>query len=648
MPRDADLIRRHLHGVQDDQLSQTQCNDAKSSSSPTRPLQLFLALCCIGLLAVVQQSKAFLAAEDPQFLATLESQDLTEVVGIDGLGLDSVEATDVEFCGCTWARSVDGNSDLGSRLAAQEPQELRSAVALCIAAGAQCAGVQCDTSGGRCTPREALPRGARGSQSGFHVLKKSCSSRVRKVEQVGGRCSASAGAPLLVVLAHNRQQFLKDSITALAGLAGAEKFLLRVSLDDPSCFAEMTGAVGAVAADAGREVVVWKKTSAFPAVEGKAGINDFDASAVSKIAQHYFFAFVRAFETENATYAVFMEDDLRPAPDLLSYFFDLKWLFEADSSLLCVSAWNDNGFPSLARDQRRLFRTDHFPGLGWMTERSRWQDVKSLWSRAPTTGWDHWLRRYMALLHKQCIYPEVPRTRHIGTGTNVGEAEEAAVYSRMVLADLAPGELGNGSHLLPDVYAAAMRSLVDSSQVVQLSAIGRQPSSLSTEGPFLVSIARDEYSLLAPLLGLWPREYRGAWSGLLVVRASPQNGADLIIADRYLAAAFLPRHLRVEPALSLQIVNADPGATCDEACSSLGLACDETQLQFVNSCHHMLRAFPCEGGCGHEVGDDLPAYVHDVAMATAGQCLLFDSGSPKCDRGHPSTTRLCGCVMPPG
>jgi len=431
----------------------------------------------------------------------------------------------------------------------------------------------------------------------------------------------------------------------VAALAGAEKFLFRVSLDDPSCFAEMAGVVGAVAADAGREIVLWKKTSMFPPVEGKTGINDFDSTAVSKIAQHYFFAFVRAFETENATYAVFMEDDLRPAPDLLTYFLDLKWLFEADSTLLCLSAWNDNGFPTLARDQHRLFRTDHFPGLGWMTERSRWYDVKSLWSRAPTTGWDHWLRRYMALLHKQCIYPEVPRTRHIGTGTNVGEAEEAAVYSRMVLADMPPGELGNGSDLLPDVYAAAMRLLVDSAQVVQVPEIGRQPSPFSTEGPFLVPITREEYGLLAPRLGLWPCEYRGAWSGLLVVRATPDNSADLIVADRHVAAAFLPRHLRVEPALSFQIASAAPGTTCDEACSELGLACDESQLQFVNTCHHMLRAFPCEGGCGHEVGDDLPAYVHDERMATAGQCLLFDSGSPKCDRGHPSTTRLCGCVM---
>jgi alpha-1,3-mannosyl-glycoprotein beta-1,2-N-acetylglucosaminyltransferase len=49
-----------------------------------------------------------------------------------------------------------------------------------------------------------------------------------------------------------------------------------------------------------------------------------------------------------------------------------------DPSLWCVSSWNDNGFVHLVEDSSRLFRTDYFPGLGWMLTRRLWDEVQHL------------------------------------------------------------------------------------------------------------------------------------------------------------------------------------------------------------------------------------------------------------------------------
>ncbi len=39
-------------------------------------------------------------------------------------------------------------------------------------------------------------------------------------------------------------------------------------------------------------------------------------------------------------------------------------------SLVAASAWNDNGVKGLVKDSKALYRSDFFPGLGWMMPRS--------------------------------------------------------------------------------------------------------------------------------------------------------------------------------------------------------------------------------------------------------------------------------------
>lgn len=74
-------------------------------------------------------------------------------------------------------------------------------------------------------------------------------------------------------------------------------------------------------------------------------------------------------------------------------------LLLVDSSLMCVSAWNDNGMKSLIDTTRNgimqpfkvfsphcyvipldlLYRSDFFPGLGWMLTSDLWHELKPKW-----------------------------------------------------------------------------------------------------------------------------------------------------------------------------------------------------------------------------------------------------------------------------
>merc|ERR1712113_1207827 len=102
------------------------------------------------------------------------------------------------------------------------------------------------------------------------------------------------------------------------------------------------------------------------------GRENVQRQVVSKISEHFRYAIGEAFDTHSFDFAVFLETDLKVAPDFLWYFRSTAWLLEEDHSLLCVSAWNDNGFQDLVSDEKRLFRTDYFPGLGWMIRSDTW------------------------------------------------------------------------------------------------------------------------------------------------------------------------------------------------------------------------------------------------------------------------------------
>lgn len=84
-----------------------------------------------------------------------------------------------------------------------------------------------------------------------------------------------------------------------------------------------------------------------------------------------------------------------------------------DPSLWCISAWNDNGKENLIDASRidLLYRTDFFPGLGWMLSKEIWTELSIKW---PKSFWDDWIREPIQRKDRVCIRPEIPRTRTFG------------------------------------------------------------------------------------------------------------------------------------------------------------------------------------------------------------------------------------------
>ncbi|KAL5019879.1 hypothetical protein ScPMuIL_002771 [Solemya velum] len=131
-----------------------------------------------------------------------------------------------------------------------------------------------------------------------------------------------------------------------------------------------------------------------------------------KIARHYKWALNQIFYKFNYTSVIIVEDDLDVSPDFFEYFSATYPILKSDPTLWCVSAWNDNGKGSFVSDEaEKLYRTDFFPGLGWMMLETLWREIGPKW---PETFWDDWMRHQDQRKERACIRPEICRTSTFG------------------------------------------------------------------------------------------------------------------------------------------------------------------------------------------------------------------------------------------
>lgn len=73
-----------------------------------------------------------------------------------------------------------------------------------------------------------------------------------------------------------------------------------------------------------------------------------------KIARHYGWALNQTFHVFNYDTVIIVEDDLEFAPDFFEYFLALYPILKSDSTLYCISAWNDNGKEALVASEPGL------------------------------------------------------------------------------------------------------------------------------------------------------------------------------------------------------------------------------------------------------------------------------------------------------
>ncbi|ONH92537.1 hypothetical protein PRUPE_8G179800 [Prunus persica] len=141
--------------------------------------------------------------------------------------------------------------------------------------------------------------------------------------------------------------------------------------------------------------------------------------AYYKIARHYKWALDGLFYKHNFSRVIILEDDMEIAPDFFDYFESTAALLDKDKSIMAVSSWNDNGQKQFVHDPKVLYRSDFFPGLGWMLARSTWDELSPKW---PKAYWDDWLRLKENHKDRQFIRPEVCRTYNFGEhGSSLGQ-----------------------------------------------------------------------------------------------------------------------------------------------------------------------------------------------------------------------------------
>ncbi|VDM36456.1 unnamed protein product [Toxocara canis] len=222
------------------------------------------------------------------------------------------------------------------------------------------------------------------------------------------------------------------------------------------------------------------------------------------IAQHYKWALDKIFFEMSYDTAIITEDDLDVAEDFFSYFSATRRLLRADPTIWCISAWNDNGGSNITDRSRSdsLYRTDFFPGLGWMLTADLWKELSPKW---PSTYWDDWLRRQDIRNNRACIRPEVSRTAH--NNKVAGKGTSGGLYKKYLASIHLPESpidfsLLNLSYLMKDNYDRVLKKRLNEAKEITVESV-ENLSVPSAENSYLVVYRTPrEYRRIAKAVGL--------------------------------------------------------------------------------------------------------------------------------------------------
>jgi len=232
------------------------------------------------------------------------------------------------------------------------------------------------------------------------------------IEGYGSVCSCEDPSPIIfhpppvlnnqiprvptTIIASNRPHYLYRMLRSLLSANGADPELITVFIDgfyaEPLAIAKLFGLRGVQHTPIG--------------------------TGNSRISQHYKASLTSTFQIfPRAKYTIVLEEDLDVSPDFFSYFSQTIHLLEEDSSIYCISAWNDQGYEHTSGDPSKIYRVETMPGLGWILKRSLYKDeLEPRWPAPDKTwDWDMWMRLSDVRQGRECIIPDVSRTYHFGS-----------------------------------------------------------------------------------------------------------------------------------------------------------------------------------------------------------------------------------------
>ena len=233
---------------------------------------------------------------------------------------------------------------------------------------------------------------------------------IKPISNNGGASSLGKDS-ILLIIASNRPKYLKRCLEKVVKYHPLDGVPIVISEDGehPEVKKEIENA---------RKMLMDKsKTKSLPVIlfqhmhhpaSPPAGGNLAGYFALS---EHFKWALSHVFGHMKAKRVIILEEDLDIAPDFFEYFGSLAPMLDSDPSLLTISAYNDNGQHKHVKDHEKLYRSDFFPGLGWMMTKNLWSELQPKW---PKGFWDDWLREPAQRQGRHTIHPEISRSLHYG------------------------------------------------------------------------------------------------------------------------------------------------------------------------------------------------------------------------------------------
>ncbi|CAI5958727.1 unnamed protein product [Closterium sp. NIES-65] len=367
---------------------------------------------------------------------------------------------------------------------------------------------------------------------GFHQCGMDCRCYAGGAGRAGrmrGGGEAKDAVAAVVIMACNRVDYLDRTIqSVLLHHKGADsKFPLFISQDG-------TNAGVKERAKQAHQFTYLQHIETAPPRMNNPGEN----IAYYRIAEHYKFALTQLFDRRQFPRVIILEDDMELAPDFFDYFEAASNLLDVDDqqqlanppsspshpcrSILAVSSWNDNGQKQFVHDAHQLYRSDFFPGLGWMLRRELWAELKPKWARA---YWDDWLRLPEQRKGRQTIRPEVCRTYNFGEhGSSMGQYFSQYLAPIRLNTEPINWAQKDLSYLLDVSYPSYMLSQLRSARLIPLAAVNTEVVTPSELGYDVMVEYRDEGSFaeLAGEFGVFQEWKAGvprtAYSGVVVFR----------------------------------------------------------------------------------------------------------------------------------
>ncbi|XP_042883767.1 protein O-linked-mannose beta-1,2-N-acetylglucosaminyltransferase 1-like [Penaeus japonicus] len=327
--------------------------------------------------------------------------------------------------------------------------------------------------------------------------------------------SALANVPV-VVTAGARHQYLYHTLNTLLAAPGAQRSNVLVVLGDaPQPTTQLLRLINV-------------KFTQVP-VHGKDNF---------KLFRYYRSVFQLVARTfPDAPAVIFLDEDVEVSPDFFSFMSQTLWLLREDPTLYCINGFSATGNEGRAFNKSQLFRGSVQVEWGYAVSLDFVREALESWGEAKTLLYDFWLYTSVRK-HRECVFPEVSRTRHFGIGTNTISYFKESVI-RMPLQIETPVTLPWVSMLKIQSWQQYISQEVKDATILtgnpcRDSFLPSPPTARTYVFYYRLDVSQagnpdiEQYHHAVKCLGLWSLSVQGHHRGVSVVRFSPNSTLYLV------------------------------------------------------------------------------------------------------------------------